>query len=194
VSVELPSYVSSELQSGETLLAYVPAPDLTARRRIIRAPFPLYTGLVILVVAAFSDRMDLFAGAAGLVLAIALFIYSLRLCRTSYVISARRVIRFVGGLKIEDVKLAESGKPVLLDYAASGFSIGRWIARFLSLGPIVEVRRLKPEPWTIAAFVTSRDLSRMRIGYPGHSLPIAKMFDDVTRAWEATQDAPEAIR
>jgi hypothetical protein len=192
VSEGLPPYVSTELQNSETLISYIPKPDLTARRRIILAIFPLFAVLVIVLVWAFNDRTSVIAGAAAVYLVVILFVSALRLCRTSYVISARRVVRFVGGKKVEDLVFAESAKPVLLDHAASDFLIWRWMARFLSLGPVVEARRLKPEPWTVVTFFTSRDPSRMRIGYPGHSLAIAKIFDDVTRAWASAQDTPKA--
>lgn len=184
------SYVSAELQKSEKLISFITEPDLPARRRILVAIFPLIVSVVIVGLVVFNDGQQLLAGAAVVYLAIAFLIWARRLCRTSYVISTRRVVRFVGGKKVEDVTLAEIGKPVLLDYAASDFFLARWIARFLSLGPGVEIRRLKPEPWTVTAFFTSRDLSRMRIGYPGHSLFIAKIFDDVTLAWEAAQDGP----
>lgn len=191
MSEGLPPYASNELQNSETLVSYIPEPDLTARRRIILAIIPPFVVLVIAFVWAFNDRSSV-AGAAAVYLVVALFVSALRLCRTSYVISARRVIRFVDGKKVEDLMLAESAKPALLDFAASNFLIWRWMARFLSLGPVVEARRLKPEPWTIATFFTSRDPSRMRIGYPGHSLAIAKIFEDVTLAWASAQDTPKA--
>lgn len=192
MSEGLPSYVTRELEAGETLISHIPKPDLTARRRIILVSFRLLVALAISVVAAFSGAKSLLVVAGGLYLGIGLFIWTLRLCRTSYAITSGRVVRFVGGKTIEDVTLAESAKPVLLDFAANDFFFARWIARFLSLGPVVELRRLKPEPWTVKAFFTNRDLSRMRIGYPGHSLPTAKIFDDVTVAWEAAQNKLEA--
>ena len=192
MSEGLPPYVSTELQNSETLVSFIPEPDVTARRRIILAIIPPFVVLVIVFVWAFSDRTSVIAGAGAVYLVVTLFVSALRLCRTSYVISARRVIRFVGGKKVEDLVFAESAKPVLLDHAASDFLIWRWMARFLSLGPVVEARRLKPEPWTVVTFFTSRDPSRMRIGYPGHSLAIAKIFDDVTRTWASAQDTAKA--
>jgi hypothetical protein len=191
VRLGLPPYVSTELQSSETLISYIPEPDLTARRRIILAIFPPFVALVITLVWAFNDRSSV-AGAAAVYLTVVLFVSALKFCRTSYVISARRVVRFVGGKKVEDLVFAESTKPVLLNFAGSDFFIWRWMGRFFSLGSVVEARRLKPAPWTIVTFFTSRDPSRMRIGYPGHSLAIAQIFEDVTSAWQAAQETPEA--
>jgi hypothetical protein len=182
----------AELAPGETLVSYIPEPDLTARRRIILALLPSFAFLVIVAPWAFTDGQQFLLAAAGVYLLVAWSIYALRLCRTSYVVSTRRVIRFVGGKKVEQATLAEIAQPVLLDFAASGSFVWRWMARFMSLGPVVEARRLKPEPWTIAAFLTSRDLSRLRIGYPGHSLPIAQIFDDLTLAWASAHDIPKA--
>lgn len=177
--------MSTELLGDEKLISYIAAPNLSSRRRIIFALIPPFVSATFVVLVVLNDRQNLLAGAATAFLLIALFVDTLRRCRTSYFISTKRLIRFVGGKKIEEVDLAESTQPVQLDFASNGYVIVRWTARFFSLGPVVEVRRLKPKPWTFAAFVTSRDLSRMRVGYPGHSLPISKIFDDVTRVWEA---------
>ncbi|MCX7286440.1 MAG: hypothetical protein NTW20_02460 [Rhodobacterales bacterium] len=174
------------------MISYIPEPDLTARRRIILATFPLFVVLVIVLVWFFNERTSGIAIAAAVYCIVSLFVFALRLCRTSYVISARRVVRFVGGKKVEDLVFAESTRPVLLDFAASDFLIWRWMGRFFSLGSVVEARRLKPAPWTVVTFFTSRDPSRMRIGYPGHSLPIQRLLKDVTLAWEAAQDTPKA--
>ncbi len=194
MSLNLPAYVSGELQSGETLISYIPEPDLTARRRIILAIFPLFLVLVIVLVWFFNERTSAIAGAAAVYCAGALFVFALRLCRTSYAITAGRVLRFVRGQKIEEVKLAESSKPVLLDFAARNFFIWRWMGRFFSLGSVVEAHRLKPEPWTVATFFMSRDPSRMRIGYPGHRLPIPRILKDVTLAWASAQENPKATQ
>jgi hypothetical protein len=150
---------------------------------------PVFVSFLVLVPFAFDNRtLQSLSGACG----VAAFIFAIQLCGTSYVISERRLIRFVGEKKIEEAELTEIARPVLLDFAAHGSVIWRWMARFMSLGPVVEVRRLKPEPWTIAAFFTSRDLSRLRIGYPGHSLSIAQILDDLTLAWASAQDTPKA--
>jgi hypothetical protein len=192
VSLELPGHVSGELVRGEKLVSYIPEPDLTARRRIILALLPSSAFLVFVVLWAFMDGQQVLPAAAGVYLLVASFVLALRLCRTSYVISTRRIFRFVGRRKIEQAELSDVTQPVLLDFASSGLFLWRWMARFMSLGPVVEVRHLKPEPWTIAAFFTSRDLSRMRIGYPGHSLSIAQILDDLTLAWASAQDTPKA--
>lgn len=188
----LPSYAASELQESETLISHIPAPVLIARRRIVLTSFRLLVVLAIIVVSAFGGEKDLYVVAGGIYLGIGLFIWTLRLCRTSYAITSGRLVRFVSGQKIEVVKFAESAKPGLLDFAASGFFFAGWIARFLSLGSVVELRRLKPEPWTVKAFFIYRDLSGVRIGYPGHSLPSAKILDDLTLAWASAQDTPKA--
>jgi hypothetical protein len=188
----LPSYVSSALDRDETLVSYTPAPDLTARRRIILALCPSFVCLASTALWAFGDGQEALAAAATVYLLVALFVFAIRLCRTSYILSTRRLMRFVGGRKVEDVKLAESSQPLLHDFAASGSIMARWAARFFSLGPTVNVRRRKPDPWTLADFITGRDRSGMRIGYPGHSLPTARILDDATRAWRAAQSAPDA--
>jgi hypothetical protein len=192
VTEGLPSYVSSELHESEKLVSYIPAPDLTARRRILLTSMRLLVVLAISFVAAFSEARSFFVVAGGLYLGVGLFIWTLNVCRTSYAITSWRVVRFVGEQKIEEAKLSEIAQPALLDYAAHDFFFMRWITRFLSLGPVVEIRRLKPEPWTVKAFLISRNLSLIRIGYCGHNLPSARILDDVTRAWEAAQGAPKA--
>ena len=192
MSQGLPSHVSKELQPGETLISYIPEPDLTARRRIILALSPLFIFFLILVLWGFNDRKHYYSGAVMFYAMAALVIYSLRLCRTSYAISARRVVRFVTGQKAGDVEYAESEKPLLIDFSAGGNISAKWAARFLSLGPLVEIRRLKSAPWALKALIFGGDRSGMRIGYPGHSVPIAKIFDEVTRAWDAAQTTPKA--
>jgi hypothetical protein len=189
VSGGLPPYVADALDNKEKLVSYIPRSDLTACKRIILAMAPVFLSFLVLVPFVLDNpTLQALSGATG----VAAFIFAIRLCGTSYVISERRLIRFVGEKKIEDIVFAESAKPVLLDFSASDFFIWRWMARFLSLGPVVEARRIKPAPWTVVTFFTSRDPSRMRIGYPGHSLAIAKIFEDVTSAWASAQDTPEA--
>ncbi len=192
MSEGLPSYVSSELEAGETLISYIPAPDLTARRRVILAVSPLFIFFLIAASWAFADREHSYSGPVMIYAMVALVIYSLRLCRTSYAISARRVVRFVRGRKVGDVEFSASVEPYLIDYSASGNLIAKWAARFLSLGPMVEICRLKAAPLTLKAFIFGGDTMGLRIGYPGHSLPIAKILDDVTHAWKSAQEPPKA--
>lgn len=148
--------------------------------------------MVTILVWFFIDRTSFAASAAGVYCIVALFVFALRLCRTSYVISTTRVVRFVKEKKVGEVEHAESKEPVLLDFAARDFFIVRWMAHFVSIVPVVEIRRLKPGPWTLKAFIFGGDVWGMRIGYPGHRLPIARIFDDLTLAWDAAQNPTKA--
>jgi hypothetical protein len=188
VSLSLPAYVSGALQSGETLISYIPEPDLTARRRIILALFPLFVVLIIILAWFFNARTSAIAGAAAVYCAVALFVFALRLSRTSYAISARRVLRFVSGKIVQDVACTESRKPCLPVFSESNFFLSRWMASFVSIGQIVEINRIMPNLMTFKSFFSSHNSSQMRIGYPGHCLAIPGIFDDVTLAWAAAQD------
>jgi hypothetical protein len=191
VSGELPSAVSDTLEGEEKLISYLPEPDLRTRRRIIFALFPTFVCVALIGHYAFTDRRDVLLGFATVYLMVALFIFAIRRCRTSYIISTRRLIHLVSGQNVGAVVLAEAGQPFLLDYAERGFT-ARWVARFLLLGPTVNVMRIKPKPWTISHFFNNRDRLGIQIGYPGHSLAIAKIFEDVTLAWASAQDMPKA--
>jgi hypothetical protein len=190
VSGVLPSAVSVTLEGEEKLISYLPEPDVRTRRRIILALFPTFVCVALISLYAFTDGRDVLLGLATVYLMVALFMFAIRLCRTSYIISTRRLVHLVGGQKVGEVALAEAARPFLLDYAEGGFA-ARWVARFLLLGPTVNVIRLKPKPWTLAHFFNNRDRSGIRIGYPGHSLSIAKIFDDLTLAWASAQDTPK---
>jgi hypothetical protein len=191
VSGTLPSAVSDILEGAEKLILYLPEPDLTTRRRVILALFPTFLCVVLIGLFAFTEQQDALTGFATVYIAVALFVFAIRLCRTSYIISTRRLVHLVGGQKVGEVALAEAARPLLLDYAERGFA-ARWVARFLLLGPTVNVIRLKPKPWTLAHFFNNRDRSGIRIGYPGHSLPSIMIIDELTLAWAAAQDTPKA--
>ncbi len=191
MSEGLPSYIFGVLNTGEKVISYVSEPDLAARKRILIAVLPPIMVLISALLYFLIERESAVASAAGVYCVVAFAVFALRLLRTSYLISDKRIVRFVKEKVIEDVELDESSRPTLLNYSESTSLIYRWMARFLSVGPTVEIRRHKPKPWSLAAFFIGGDPSRLCIGYPGHSLPIAKTFDLVVLAWEAAQDMPK---
>lgn len=186
-----PAFLSHDLQDGEEVIAFVPEPDRDTRLRILRALLPLFLVLVFGVAIAFNDDKRSAFDALGMLVTIAaliwLFIHGLRLCRTSYTLTSKRLLRFVAGHKIEELEFASCAEPFILDLGKSDSLIARWSARFMSLRPMVRINRREAAPPTLWEFLSGRDMTGMQIGYPGHDIPTSKILNDATRAWEAAQ-------
>ncbi|MCU9848596.1 hypothetical protein OEZ60_11295 [Defluviimonas sp. WL0024] len=185
-----PSFVTHELHDGDEMISFVPEPDQGTRLRILRAFVPLALVLIFGLALSFDDRRSP-ADALGMLGVVGsvvyIFVHVIRLCRTSYAITSKRLMRFVAGRKIEDLELAACAKPFVLDLSKSDSLIARGSARFMSLQPIVRFDRTQVASLTLGAFLTSRDRTGMQIGYPAHDIPTPQILGDATRAWEAAQ-------
>ncbi len=188
MSGDHPIYFSI-LEDEEKVVRVFEEPSREKRLQILcgLAPFFAFLVLSLFLLRDMNDQ----PGARPVLLVIlvgipSLFVFWLRLCRTRFVITSRRAIRLVAGMKTEEIRFVDCQKPSLVILQESPSAMYRWFAKLLSTKPSIRLNRIDPLPMTLNAFLRSRDPAGMNITMVSVDMSADNFFEDVLRAWEAT--------